>query len=153
MLVQAIMYEPDFFTSNTFLFSQQEVASASSPYAVYTGEVTYAVIKSTPLTVASAAVSLAYIPVGVFRAETPMTTSSASIVAKPTNQIRSKFNTRTFQSAPSYMYTDAAPVGGTFATSQDIEALIDNVVVVATVGILNLTDTRVNHKSVAPLVG
>lgn len=151
MLVQAIMYEPDFFTTNTFIFSQQEVSPASNPYAVYLGEIGYSVIKSTPLTTPSAA-SLAYVPVAVFRAETPNTNSSADIVSKSATQIRSKFRSRTFASAPSYAYSDAITVGGSFSTTLDIEALIDNVVVTATVGTLNLSDTRVNHKPVAPLV-
>lgn len=151
MFVPVIAYDPDLFADFVFVMSQQEVSTASQPLKRITNEQQSAFRFEQTADVASAAVATYRWSV-ITRQQVSQTLDQIVFVGALLTQIQSKFTARTFTSNLAAPRVDVPMVSGNFVTDQTLEPLFDNIVFRVTVGALDLSDTKANNKSVAPVV-
>lgn len=150
MFVPVIAYDPDLFADYVFVLSQLEISTASQPSKPTTNE------KATYIPQERVADVLSQtIPVYRWSQILNQQITSADqlvFVAALATQVQSKFMARTFNSSITPGRIDVPLATGAFVTDQTIEPLFDNIVFRVTVGALDLSDTKANNKSVAPVV-
>ena len=150
MFVPVIAYDPDLFADFVFVMSQLEISTASQPSKPTTNE------KATYIPQERVADVLSQtIPVYRWTQIKNQQITSADqlvFVAALVGQVQSKFMARTFNSSITPGRIDVPLATGAFVTDQTIEPLFDNIVFRVTVGALDLSDTKANNKSVAPVV-
>lgn len=150
MFVPVIAYDPDLFADFVFVMSQLEISTDSQPSKRVTNEGASAFVQSRTADV----LTLAYMSYVWTQIPKQQVSDTATVVlngSAPT-QVQSKFASRSFASKLPDPRTDAPLVSGSFITDQTIEPLFDNIVFRVSVGNLDLSDTKVNNKSVAPVV-
>lgn len=150
MFVPVIAYDPDLFADFVFVLSQIEISSDSQPLKRSTIEgLTTAqrqVVNDT------AQISFVNVPRLQFKAQQINMADQIVLVGALATQVQSKFALRTFASNLAASRIDAYLVTGEFNTTQSIEPLYDNLVFRVSVPALDLSDTKANNKSVAPVV-
>lgn len=150
MFVPVIAYDPDLFADFVFVLSQIEISSDSQPLKRSTVEGISAATRQR-LTDATQITYVAGPRVQVKAQQVNMVEQIALVGALAT-QVKSKFTPRTFASNLPAPRIDAALVTGSFVTDQTIDPLYDNIVFRVSVPALDLSDTKANNKSVAPVV-
>ncbi|AWY08364.1 hypothetical protein HOT49_gp088 [Erwinia phage vB_EamM_Alexandra] len=150
MFVPVIAYDPDMFADFVFVMSQLEISSASQPYTRVTNESVSLVPDQRVNDVASAGYSANKWT--WMQRQQISANDQIALVALVLGQVASKFTPRTFASNLAVPRQDIPLVSGQFVTTQTIDALFDNIVFRVTVGELDLSDTKANNKSVAPVV-
>lgn len=150
MFVPVIAYDPDLFADYVFVMSQLEISTASQPVKPTTNEKVSAFSQERVTSSLSA-----YLPVYTWTQILNQRVSDADQIVlngPAATQVQSKFTPRTFVSNPAAPRVDAPLVSGAFVTDQTIEPLYDNIVFRVSVPTLDLSDTKANNKSVAPVV-
>lgn len=150
MFVPVIAYDPDLFADYVFVLSQLEISTASQPSKPPTNEKATYVPQERVTDVLSQT-----IPVyrwSQIKNQQITSVDQTVLVAALATQIQSKFTARTFNSSITPGRIDVPLATGAFVTDQTIEPLFDNIVLRVTVGALDLSDTKANNKSVAPVV-
>ena len=153
MFVPILTYDPDFFEPNVFVLSMQEISIASQPLKKTTGEGLSQTQMQRVSSVDQVSMALLYVWTQI-RAQRVNNDPQIGLASSPyaATQIQSKFETRTFGSKLAAPSEYAPLVSGEFVTSQTVVPLYDNIVFRVTVGALDLSDTKANNKSVAPVV-
>lgn len=150
MFVPVIAYDPDLFADYVFVLSQLEVSADSQPskrttnegYSMYRDERTAEVSSLSPVVYRWSQVLKQRVSAA----------DQIVLMGAVITQVQSKFATRNFQSALPVPRIDIPLVSGAFVTTQTIDPLYDNIVFRVSVGNLDLSDTKANNKSVAPVV-
>lgn len=150
MFVPVIAYDPDLFADFVFVLSQIEISSDSQPYKRSTSEGISAATRQR-LTDAEQ-LNLVTYGRSQIKAQQVNMADQIVLVGALSTQVLSKFTPRTFTSNPAAPRIDAPLVTGSFVTYQTIEPLYDNIVFRVSVPALDLSDTKANNKSVAPVV-
>ncbi|QZE56284.1 hypothetical protein MPK67_gp087 [Erwinia phage pEa_SNUABM_32] len=150
MFVPVIAYDPDLFADFVFVMSQIEISTNSQPSKPMTNE-------KAALHPAERVADTVTLAIQAYRWSqilNQQVSSSDSIVLVPAgvNQVQSKFTPRNFASNPGKSRIDVPIATGSFVTDQTIEPLFDNIVFRVSVPQLDLSDTKANNKSVAPVV-
>lgn len=150
MFVPVIAYDPDLFADFVFVLSQIEISSDSQPYKRSTVEG----ISTTTRQRLTDADQLNLVTYGrsQIKAQQVNMVDQIVLVGALATQVKSKFTPRTFTSNPAAPRIDAPLVTGSFVTDQTIEPLYDNIVFRVSVPALDMSDTKANNKSVAPVV-
>ncbi|QZE57630.1 hypothetical protein pEaSNUABM17_00084 [Erwinia phage pEa_SNUABM_17] len=150
MFVPVIAYDPDLFADFVFVLSQIEISSDSQPYKRSTAEGISTTTRQR-LTDADQLNLVTYSRAQIKAQQVNMVDQIVLVGALAT-QVQSKFTPRTFASNLAAPRIDAPLVTGSFVTDQTIEPLYDNIVFRVSVPALDLSDTKANNKSVAPVV-
>lgn len=150
MFVPVIAYDPDLFADFVFVLSQIEISSDSQPYKRSTVEGISTTTRQR-LTDADQLNLVTYSRAQIKAQQVNMVDQIVLVGALAT-QVQSKFTPRTFASNLASPRIDAPLVTGSFVTDQTIEPLYDNIVFRVSVPALDLSDTKANNKSVAPVV-
>ncbi|QZE57297.1 hypothetical protein MPK71_gp088 [Erwinia phage pEa_SNUABM_1] len=150
MFVPVIAYDPDLFADFVFVMSQIEISANSQPLKRSTSEGVSATTRQ-QLTDADQ-LSLVMYHRTQIKAQQVNMVDQIVLVGALVTQVQSKFTPRTFASSLPATRIDAALVTGSFVTDQTIDPLYDNIVFRVSVPALDLSDTKANNKSVAPVV-
>lgn len=150
MFVPVVAYDPDLFADFVFVLSQIETSADSQPIQTLTAEKTAG---TKPQRVSSAA----QLQLAVFlysQTARQRVAADNQIVLQPAgqSQVQSKFGSQTFQSNPPAPALSGTMVGGSFDTTAIIETMYDNIIFRVTVPSFDMSDTKLAHKSVAPVV-
>lgn len=150
MFVPVVAYDPDLFADFVFVLSQLEIGSSSQPYKHSSIE-GVAAAPNQRVTDADQINFVSYRRSQIKAQQVNMADQIVLVGALAT-QVQSKFTPRNFTSNIAPGRIDAYLVTGSFATAQSIEPLYDNIVFRVSVPALDLSDTKANNKSVAPVV-
>ena len=149
MFVPVVTYDPDMFADFVFVLSQVEVSSTSQPQKRAVESVS-AVPNHQTADIAQVAYTQG--KVSLITRQQVSAIDQVVFFANAIGQVVSKFAARTFSSNLAAPRIDIPLVSGQFVTDQMIDTLFDNIVFRVTVGALDLSDTKANNKSVAPVV-
>ncbi|QYW03734.1 hypothetical protein pEaSNUABM46_00091 [Erwinia phage pEa_SNUABM_46] len=152
MFIPVVTYDPDMFADFTFVLSQQEISSSSQPNRKYDNENQSAI----SLTRTSATAISLTLGANVWSLiQRKRTAAVDTLTLKPVlaTQSQSKFMPESFNSNPPAPVQYAPVVCGQFATTATLDVLFDNIVFRVQTGNLDLSDTKVTNKPVAPVVG
>lgn len=152
MFIPVVTYDPDMFADFTFVLSQQEISSTSQPNRTYDNEIQSAFAVTRTQAAGVSLTALAFIWSACARVRTAAVDTIA-LKGPQATQVQSKFTPETFNSNLAAPLQYAALASGQFVTTTSMDVLFDNIVFQVQTGNLDMSDTKVTNKSVAPVVG